>query len=107
MGRFTPKDTDMNTETARMLTVIPQRLQARGWRFVQNASWMTRADPPACTAVYVRRYEPGIDDAIWSEPGLYGFIRATSETSQSATWADARDQAVARMDEIDATRTQA
>jgi hypothetical protein len=95
----------MNMDTARMLSTIPERLKMRGWRFVQNASWMTRADPPACTAVYVRRYEAGIDDVSWAEPDLYGFIRATSETSMSPSWREARKQAVARMDEIDATRT--
>ena len=96
----------MNMETARMLSDIPDRLKRQGWRFVQNASWMTRADPPACTAVYVRRYETGIDDARWEQPGQYGFIRATSETPASPTWGDARTVAIARMDEIDATRPQ-
>lgn len=95
----------MNMKTARMLSDIPERLKARGWRFVQNASWMTRADPPTCIVVYVRRYEPGIDDEVWSEPGRYGFIRATSEKPGSPSWADARKVAVARMSEIDANRT--
>lgn len=95
----------MNMETARMLSDLPDGLKARGWRFVQNASSMTPADPPACTAVYVRRYEAGIDDATWADPTSYGFIRATSETPPSPTWADAREHAVARMNEIDATRT--
>lgn len=94
----------MNMQTARMLSDIPQPLRTRGWRFVQNASWMTRADPPACTAVYVRRYEAGIDAPEWDDPSSYGFIRATSELSNSPSWPEARVHAVARMEEIDASR---
>jgi hypothetical protein len=95
----------MNVETARMLSDLPDSLKARGWRFVQNASWMTPADPPACTAIYVRRYEAGIDEEVWAEPGLYGFIRASSEAPASPTWPEAREDAIARMKLIDATRT--
>jgi hypothetical protein len=36
---------------------------------------------------------------------LYGFIRASSEAPGGPTWPDAREDAIARMKLIDATRT--
>jgi hypothetical protein len=96
----------MNMETARMLGDIPEHLKAQGWRFIKGASRMSYTSPPACVAVYVRRYLPDIDDERWSAQTLYGFIRVTTDEANGPTWEAARENAVARMEEIDGSRTQ-
>lgn len=96
----------MNNETARMLTDIPADLKARGWRFVKTASRMTYTSPPACVAVYVRRFDPDIDPERWSAQTLYGFVRVTTDEAHGSTWDAAREDAVRRMLEIDGSHTQ-
>jgi hypothetical protein len=95
----------MNDETARMMTDIPASLKTRGWRFIKSASRMSYTSPPACVAVYARRYEPGIDDERWIALTLYGLVRVTTDEANGPTWYAAREDAVTRMSEIDASRT--
>jgi hypothetical protein len=66
---------------------------------------MSYTSPPACVAVYVRRYEPGIDDERWRDMTLYGFVRVTTDEAHGPTWNAARENAVARMNEVDESRT--
>lgn len=94
----------MNAETERMLADLPKDLKAHGWRFIKSASRMSYATPPACVAVYARPHEPGIDDERWSGLTLYGFVRVTTDASHGPTWEAAREDAVARMNEIDESR---
>ena len=95
----------MNMETARMLADIPGELKSRGWRFIKSASRMSYSTPPACVAVYARRYTTGIDDERWAFLTLYGFVRVTTDEAHGSTWDAARDDAVRRMNEIDESRT--
>lgn len=94
----------MNAETERMLADLPAALKARGWRFVKSASRMSYSSPPACVAVYLRRFEPDIDDARWSMLTMYGFVRVTTDEAGGATWEAARADGIARMLEIDRSR---
>jgi hypothetical protein len=95
----------MNDATARMMTDIPAYLKEQRWRFIKSASRMSYTSPPACVAVYARRYEPGIDDARWFDMTLYGIVRVTTDDAHGPTWNAAREDAVTRMNEIDASRT--
>lgn len=94
----------MNMATARMLAGIPESLKVRGWRFIKTASRMTYSSPPACVAVYVRRYEAGIDDECWSAQTMYGFVRVTTDEVNGPTWEAARENGIAQMSEIDGSR---
>lgn len=94
----------MNAETERMLADIPDTLKARGWRFVKTASRMSYSSPPACVAIYVRRYEPGVDDARWSARTSFGFVRVTTDEANHPTWAAARAEGIEHMHRIDDTR---
>ncbi len=97
----------MNAETERMLAALPVSLKARGWRFVKSASRMSYSSPPACVAVYLRRFEPGIDDARWTALTMYGFVRVTTDEAHGPTWEAARAEGIARMHEIDRGRSAA
>ena len=97
----------MNADTERMLADIPASLKARGWRFVKNASRMSYGSPPACVAVYLRRFEPGVDDARWTALTMYGFVRVTTDEAHGSTWEAARAEGIARMHEIDGGRSAA
>lgn len=97
----------MNAETERMLADLPATLKARGWRFVKSASRMSYGMPPACVAVYLRRFEPDIDDARWSRLAIYGFVRVTTDEVHGTSWEAARDDGIARMREIDRSRSAA
>jgi hypothetical protein len=86
------------------MTDIPAELKTHGWRFIESASRMSYTSPPACVAVYVRQYEPGIDNERWVGMTLYGFVRVTTDEGHCPTWSAAREEALTRMDEVDASR---
>lgn len=94
----------MNRETERMLAELPEGLKIRGWRFIRSASRMSYSTRPACVAVYARPHAPGIDDERWADLTLYGVVRVTSDEAHGPTWEAAREDAVARMIEIDRSR---
>lgn len=87
-----------------MLTDIPGELKSQGWRFIKSASRMSYSSPPACVAVYARRFAEGIDDERWAFLSLYGFVRVTTDEAHGSTWKAARDDAIRRMREIDHSR---
>lgn len=56
------------------------------------------------TRVRGRRYQPDVDDERWSALTMYGFVRVTTDEAHGPTWEAAREDVVARMNEIDGSR---
>jgi len=100
-------------DAMRLLDNIPSDLKVRGWRLSLAESSVQKG--PAVTwydAVYIRRFEPDIDDAALAEYPPHNshyqldhVVRVSSIIpAWSKSWADARDTAITLMREADAKR---
>jgi hypothetical protein len=89
-----------------VLADIPVDLRIRGWELVPSQSrvFLTFAGP-RYQAVYVRPFDPAVDDEARLVPrSRLRWVRISTEY-RSTSWEDARHQAIALMREADMRRT--
>lgn len=95
----------MDEATIRMLEDLPPGLKRMGWQLVHRESGASSTrDATWYIAVYVRRFEHGVDDDRFAVVANDGFIRVSTNQAQSPSWADAYGDAVQMMEEIDRRR---
>lgn len=92
----------MDAVTLRMLENLPPWLKAQGWTLVRHESRpSTTMGTPWYITVYERRYDHDIDDDHVIQPTDDGYARVSTDGARSPSWADAYNDAVHLMEEVD------
>jgi hypothetical protein len=95
----------MDIATARMLAELPLHLRQRGWTFIRDQSREYRTlGSTWYIAVYERPYDPNVDHGRFANPTRDGRARVSTNSMRSPSWADAYNDAVQMMEEIDRRR---
>jgi hypothetical protein len=95
----------VDSDTARMLSELPEDLVARGWRFVlRDSRPYPERRPRWYIAVYVRTYDPEADDVRYVGPIEGQTLRVSTNTMRSASWDDAHRDAISWMRFLDRQR---
>ncbi len=95
----------MDIDVVRRLRDLPADLRRRGWTFsIPESNMLGWGSSPRYNAVYLRPFEPGIDDAH-SVPVVRRNARDVIRVStRSATWEAAREDAIGLMRGFDGQR---
>ncbi len=102
------KGTEVDAETVQMLQSFPADLRERGWALViAESRVMGSVDGPRYRAVYVRPFVDRLDlergsAATYDPQTRQRIFRVSTLNDQSASWHDARQDAIRRMREAEA-----
>jgi hypothetical protein len=95
----------MDLATLRMLEHIPDDLKARGWQFVRRQSApYPRKSPKEYHAVYMRPFGFGVDNDRFVQSTQDGYLRVSTNQSQSQSWEQAYTHAIEMMRFYDSMR---
>ncbi len=98
----------MDIDVLRQLRDLPDDLRLRGWTFsIPESNVLRWGSSPRYNAVYLRSFEPGVDDAH-SVPVVRRNARDVIRVStRSTSWEAAREDAIGLMRAMDAHRRDA
>ncbi len=99
----------MDIDAIRLLQDLPIDLKAQGWQWERSQSGVIKTlAETGYKAVYARPFERGIDsdDLAHHHKGQW-YVRVSTNQQDSASWDEARQQAIELMREADARRKDA
>ena len=99
----------MQARTVQMLQTLPDDLVERGWQLSEAESELLTWEIPRHKAVYVRPFDDRLDfealhSAVYDKVTRQQIVRVSTLSDQSASWDEARQDAIRRMRETDAKR---
>ncbi len=99
----------MDAESVQMLRTLPDDLRERGWQMSEAESELLTWEIPRHRAVYVRPVDGRLDihsphAVAYDKVTRQQIVRVSTLSDQSASWHDARRDAIRRMRDADARR---